>query len=212
MAHDNRFPHPAAALDPVLYAMRNQLVAAQHQAAAVIAEERRLRRWVEHHRHNAAQWEHRAALAVRAGDDELARAALQRKAACAQEADVMEAQWAQHRQGVQTLKAGLQALGQRIDEAQRQRNQLIARTMAAQARMTVARTVAQLDALCPTSTLSRMEDRVVQLEAEAEAAAGIGGWEDDLEAQFAALEAGRVDDDLAALKAKMGYGPRALPS
>ena len=212
MAHDNRFTHPAAALDPVLYAMRNQLVAAQHQASVVIAEERRLRRWVEHHRHNAAQWEHRAALAVRAGDDDLARAALQRKAACEQEAAVVQTQWDEHHRGVQTLKAGLNALGQRIADAQRQRNQLVARTAAAQARMAVAHTVAQLDALCPTSTLARMEDRVVQLEAQAEATADLGGWHDDLEARFAALEAGRVDDDLAALKAKMGYGPRMLPS
>jgi phage shock protein A len=50
-----------------------------------------------------------------------------------------------------------------------------------------------------------MSDRVTQIEAEAEATAEIGGAlpEANLEAQFRALAAGNVDDELTALKKRM---------
>ena len=59
----------------------------------------------------------------------------------------------------------------------------------------------------------RMEDKVLSLEAESEAAGELGGT--GLEEQFAALEAGSdVDDELAAMKAQIAGTPetQALPS
>jgi phage shock protein A len=48
----------------------------------------------------------------------------------------------------------------------------------------------------------RMEDKVMQLEAESETASELGGT--GIEQQFAALEAGSgVDDELAAMKAQL---------
>lgn len=212
MGYRNRiaYQHPAAALDPVLVGLKTQLTHAQHQAATAIADERRLRQWVDYHDNNAAGWEQRAMLAVRAGDDGLARAALERKAACKDEADAYRAHWQSQKQGVDALKAGLRALSDRIDAAHRERNSLVARTAAAQARMAVAHTLAQLDAMSPHSTLNRIEERVIQLEAQAEAAGELYGGDDSLEAQFRALETVAVDDQLAQLKAKMGHGPLSL--
>ncbi|MEM6994571.1 MAG: PspA/IM30 family protein [Myxococcota bacterium] len=208
-----RVHEPAAALDPVLGAMQTQLAQAQRQTAVAIADERRLRQWVEHCSGHASGWEQRAMLAVRAGDEGLARQALQRKAQWDDQARAYRAQWQDQKQSVDQLRAGLAALADRIAGAQRQRNALIARTVAAQARMSVAHTLAQMDSANPWSTLSQMEDRVVQMEAHAEAASELHlGMDDSLEAQFAALEASTVDDELAALKASMGLGPRALPS
>jgi phage shock protein A len=67
----------------------------------------------------------------------------------------------------------------------------------------------------PWAPLERMEDRVMQLEAEVDAVAEIGGSVDlSLEAQFAALEARtRVDEELEALKRRLApqRPRRALP-
>jgi phage shock protein A len=50
-----------------------------------------------------------------------------------------------------------------------------------------------------------MEEKVLQMEARSNAAGELAGA--DLESQFKVLEAGNVDDDLAALKASMQLGP-----
>ncbi|MBL4688899.1 MAG: PspA/IM30 family protein [Nannocystaceae bacterium] len=211
--HAVRIEEPAAALDPLLVAMQQQMMQAQRQAAVSIADQRRLRQWVEHWMAHATSWERRAVLAVRAGDDELARQALHRKTQCDEEAASYKSQWEDQTRGVESLRTGLTALSQQISQAHRQRNALIARTVAAQARLSIANTLAQLDSASPWGTLQHMEDRVVQLESEAEAAADLNSYGDSsLEARFAALEAGSVDDDLASLKASMGLGPRALSS
>jgi phage shock protein A len=78
--------------------------------------------------------------------------------------------------------------------------------------------LSHLDGLSPWSTLERMEQRVEQIEASAEAASEIGDLHHgaSLEAQFRALAASSVDDELAALKRRMALeAPRerkALPA
>jgi phage shock protein A len=61
-----------------------------------------------------------------------------------------------------------------------------------------------------------MEHSVSQIEAEAEATLELGGgMEPSLEAQFRALEAGSVDDELAELKQRVAleaHRPKALAS
>ena len=58
------------------------------------------------------------------------------------------------------------------------------------------------------NTFDRMEQKVGDMEARADAAAEMADFErDPLEDEFAALEKNdNVDDDLAALKAKLGNG------
>jgi phage shock protein A len=55
----------------------------------------------------------------------------------------------------------------------------------------------------------RMEDKVLQLEARSEAIAELAG--DNLESQFASLEAGNVDEDLMRLKAELDGQKVPLP-
>jgi phage shock protein A len=63
------------------------------------------------------------------------------------------------------------------------------------------------------SAFEKMEEKVIQLEAQSEVIAELGSTE--LEKKFAALEGGKeIDAELAALKAKMltGTEPAKLPS
>jgi phage shock protein A len=207
---------PARTLDRIIYEMRFQLVEAKKQVAVAIADEHRLRREVERQAAETTAWERRAMMAVRAGDDGLARAALLRKTEHDELQKTYEAQWAEQKRAVDTLRHALHALDHRIADASRQRNMLLARLSRANAQRTIAMTLSNMNGYSPWSPLERMEDRVTQLEAEVDAAADIyGGTDVSLEAQFAALEArSRVDDELEALKRRLdGERPKkALPA
>ena len=62
------------------------------------------------------------------------------------------------------------------------------------------------------AAFERMEEKVVQLEAQSEAIAELNVG-DPIEQQFKALESGNVDDELAALRAQLisGNAPKTLP-
>ncbi len=207
---------PARALDRIIYEMRLQLVEAKKQVCVAIADERTLRRHADRYVTEAAHWERRAMTAVRAGADDLARAALVRKGEQEELAAGYEAQWQEQKRAVDTLRTALRALDQRICDAARQRTLLVARLSRAQAQHMIAATLSNMNGYAPWTPLERMEERVMQLEADVDAASEIyGGADLSLEAQFAALERGsRVDDDLAALKRRIeAERPRkALPA
>ena len=70
---------PIKMLDQAVIEMANQLIEAKKQVAVSIADEKRLAKQAEAEAAKAAEWERRAMMAVRAGDDNLAMEALQRK-------------------------------------------------------------------------------------------------------------------------------------
>jgi phage shock protein A len=213
----NRAEDPEKMLNQVLVDMKGQLVEAKKQVAIAIADEKRIKKQYEQELAKAADWEKKAMLAVRAGNDDLARAALARKAEHDELAATLREQWEAQKQSVEQLKEALRSLDAKIEEAKRKRNILVSRQKRAQAQATINRTLSQLNSSDSyDSTFARMDERVTQLEAEAEATAELGALpEASLETQFKALEAGSsVDSELEALKQKMalaaGGGPKAI--
>ena len=201
----NKAEDPEKMLNQVLVDMKAQLVEAKKQVAVAIADEKRLKKQYEQEAAKAAEWERKAMLAVKAGDDGLARAALQRKAEHDEVSETLRQQWEAQKQSVEQLKGALRGLDSKIEEAKRKRNILVSRQKRAEAQRTINETLSNINSTSAFDTFERMSDRVTQLEAEAEAASELGGAlpEATLESQFKALEAGSVDDELDALKKKM---------
>lgn len=201
----NRAEDPEKMLNQVLVDMKTQLVEAKKQVAVAIADEKRLKKQYEQEVAHAEEWERKAMLAVRAGNDELAKAALKRKSDHANVAESLRGQWDAQKQSVSQLKDALRGLDNKIEEAKRKRNILVSRQKRAEAQQTINETLAGLNSSGAFATFDRMAERVTQLEAEAEATAELstGLPESSLESQFKALEAGDVDDELESLKQKM---------
>lgn len=201
----NKAEDPEKMLNQVLVDMKTQLVEAKKQVAVAIADEKRLKKQYEMEAAKALEWEKKAMLAIKAGDDNLARAALQRKGEHEEVAETLRQQWEAQKASVEQLKSALRGLDAKIEEAKRKRNILVSRQKRAEAQRTINETLTNINSTSAFDTFERMSDRVTQIEAEAEATAEIGGAlpEASLESQFKALAASSVDDELAALKKKM---------
>src|SRR6187399_2508802 len=91
---------PEKMLNQVVIDMSNQLLEAKKQVAASIADEKRLAKQVEQETANATEWERRAMLAVRSGDDALAKEALSRKKEHQTLAEQFQDQWSKQKQAV----------------------------------------------------------------------------------------------------------------
>mgnify|MGYP000911744799 CR=1 FL=1 len=201
----NRAEDPEKMLNQVLVDMKQQLIEAKKQVAIAIADEKRIKKQWEQEAAKAAEWEKKAMLALKAGDETLARAALARKADHDEVANQLKDQWEAQKNSVEQLKGALRGLDSKIEEAKRKRNLLVSRQKRAEAQRTINETLSSINSTSAFDTFDRMSDRVTQLEAEAEATSEIGGalQEGSLESQFKALEASSVDDQLEALKRKM---------
>jgi phage shock protein A len=202
---------PQKMLNQIVVDMQNQLVEAKKQVAVSIADQKRLEKQRDEQSELGKEWERKAMLAVRAGDDTLAKEALRRKAEHDNQLGEFTKQSDLQKQAVDKLKDQLRTLNDKIEEAKRKKNILIARQKRAEAQKAIQDTMRGLSDTSAFDTFERMSQRVDQIEAEAEASTELGGElaGDTLQAKFKALESGGAGGDmaLAELKAKMGLGP-----
>lgn len=205
-----RAEDPEKMLNQMLIDMGEQLVNAKRQVAVAIADEKRLLKQYEQAREHALDWEKKAMLAVKAGDDSLARQALERQADYAKQAGVFEQNWRSQKDSVEKLKKALQGLSNKIEDAKRKKNMLVARAKRAEAQKSITDTMSGLNDSSAFDTLNRMEEKIDSMEAEASAATELADEivTDELSAKFEKLEISTSDDALSALKARMGM---ALP-
>ena len=206
----NRSEDPEKMLNQVVIDMTTQLGEAKQQVAASIADEKRLMKLAEQEKLNAAEWERRAMLAVRAGDDGLAKEALGRKKEHETLATSYEDQWQKQKAAVDQLKLALRALNNKIEEAKRKKGLLIARKKRAEAQKAIQETLGGLKNASAFEAFDRMAGKIDQIEAEAEAGAELAEeyTGDVLAHKFGQLEASHgADEDLTALKRKMGVLP-----
>jgi phage shock protein A len=196
-------------LNQVLLEMQQQLVEAKKAVAVAIADEKRLQKQYNAELDKAKEWERKAMLAVRAGDDQLARQALVRKQEHENISGQFQQQWIAQKAAVDKLKDALRLLANKIEEAKRKKNILVARKKRAEAQRQIASTMQGLGDTSAFDTFDRMAEKINLLEAEAEAGAELAGEisGDTLESRFLQLESGghgTEDDALSELKAKMG--------
>jgi phage shock protein A len=206
----SRSEDPEKMLNQVVLDMSNQLTEAKKQVAASIADEKRLAKQFEQETANGAEWERRAMMALRAGNEELAKEALARKKEHDALATSFKDQWAKQKAAVDQLKRALRMLNDKIEEAKRKKNVLVARKKRAEAQKAIQETMSGLKDQSAFETFDRMANKIDQMEAEAEAGAELQEeyTGDTLATQFANLEkSSGQDDDLLALKRKMGLAP-----
>ena len=118
---------PEKMLNQIIVDMRSQLAKAKQQVAASIADERRLHDQVDTEYKQVQDWEKRAMLAVQEGRDDMAKQALIRHNEHMSHAQQLEATWHSHKSETEKLKNALRDLNDKIEEAKRKKNLLLAR-------------------------------------------------------------------------------------
>lgn len=152
-------------------------------------------------------------LAVQENHDDLAKQALVRQSEHVQHAQQLETTWQAHRLETEKLKNSLRDLNDKIEEAKRKKNLLVARQRRAQAQKRITETMSSLSEKSAFEAFARMEERIEQsermLKATTEIDEEVTG--DRLQSQFRQLERGAgsatVDARLLELKQKMGVLP-----
>src|SRR5688500_223351 len=214
----SRSEDPEKMLNQIITDMRSQLVKAKQQVASAIADEKRLRDQVDIEGKQAQDWEKRAMLAIQEGRDDLAKQALVRHGEHVAHAESLQTTWESHRMETEKLKNSLRDLNDKIEEAKRKKNLLVARQRRAQAQKRIAETMSSLSEKSAFEAFSRMEERIISSEKQIQASTEIDEEfsGDRLANDFKRLEksstSASVDNQLLALKQKLGMLPASSAS
>ncbi|HZG39728.1 MAG TPA: PspA/IM30 family protein [Nodosilinea sp.] len=204
---------PEKVLEQAMTDMQSNLIQLRQAVAQAIATQKRTERQSTQAKSTAQEWYNRAELAMQKGEEELARQALTRRQTYLQSAQAMDAQLHQQRDVVTSLKDNMRRLEAKIADARTKKDLYIARARSAEASQRIQEMLGQTGTGGSIAAFERMEERVMELEAQSEALEELSG--DPLERQFAALEGGSttVDSELEAMKNRLGQGkpPGSLP-
>ena len=206
---------PEKMLDQILVDMRNQLTKAKQQVASAIADEKKLKDQAEAEFKAAADWESKAMLALKENREDLARQALVRQGEHQSHGEQLHATWAAQQAETEKLKNSLRDLNDKIEEAKRKKNLLLARQRRAQAQQQIAETMSGMSENSAFDAFARMEAKIDTNERMIKASAEINEEfsGDRLASDFKQLEkaagSASAEDKLLALKQKMGLLPGA---
>ncbi|HEY9823775.1 MAG TPA: PspA/IM30 family protein [Candidatus Sericytochromatia bacterium] len=193
---------PEKILEQAVEDMQQDLIQLRQAVAQAIATQKRTERQASQAQSTADEWYNRAQLALSKGDENLAREALTRRKTYQETAQAMEAQLSQQSGVVTKLKENMRTLESKISEAKTKKDLYIARARSAQASQKIQEMLGNVSTGSAMGAFERMEEKVMQLEAQSEALEELGS--NELEKKFAALEGGGdIDSELAALKASM---------
>jgi phage shock protein A len=207
--------NPEKILDQALRDMQDNFIKMKEAVATAIAQQRRAQTQLANNQREAQQWQERAELALKKGEEDLARQALMRKKGLTDTSNSLQSQLDSQTVQVDALKKNLIMLESKIAEAKAKKDMLKVRSQAARANEQLQSSMNGMSNSSAMAAFERMEEKVIAMESRSQAAAEIAGA--NLEAQFVTLAGSDVDYELEALKQQVlggsaGATQQSLPS
>ncbi len=205
----DRAEDPEKMVKQMIIEMEEAIQKAASTLAQAMANERGLDKQRDAAFLKAGEWQRKAELALKAGDENLARQALNNKIAADNQVRQFDGLLEQSRATTGNLKRQLDELKIKLDEARMKESTLIARSRAADSQKEFAQAMGGFSTTGVFAKFDKMEEKIVKKEAEAEALAQVGGVTLGSTGSdpFARLEAdSALDAEMAALKAKLASG------
>ncbi|MCO6466890.1 MAG: PspA/IM30 family protein [Bradyrhizobiaceae bacterium] len=198
---------PEKMLKQMVLEMEESVNKATLAVANAIANEKSLQRKLQKQKELAGDWQQKAMQALQAGREDLAKAALEKKAIAEKNIADLEPIHTQAAATSVNMRQQLDALKNKLEEARSRQSTLIARSQAAKAQKQIAQSFSGVgsDAF---SKFDKYEGKIEKLESEAEAFEQLAGENTSLEQEFKQLSTSTtVDAELLALKQQMGLLP-----
>ena len=203
--------HPERMLHQLIVDMEDELAAIRRSVAEAIADEIQLRKRAERARDDEQVWSERAEAALRRGDEDAARSALDQKLLADERATSLEDEHRKQKEQTAKLQTSVADLEGKIRQARQKRTLLVARLTRAEAGRRINATLERVESRSAFVQFQRMEDRVERAEALNEACDRLEGRDPDaaeLERKFAEDERReKLRREFEELKARLGEKP-----
>ena len=204
---------PELMLEQAIRDKEEQIRLAKKAVQECIATERKSKAILNKEIADQATWEHKAEIALKAGNEELATKALLRASEHETKAAAFQPQWEEQRNSVDALKVDLHKMDDQLADYKRNKTFIIAQSKAADVKKDIYEAKAKISKSSNNADdlMARLKAKAEKSSLEADAAKEMadefeGG--DSLEKEFEDLDGTQagsaVAEKLAAMKAKMG--------
>ncbi|MCY4356676.1 MAG: phage shock protein PspA [Gammaproteobacteria bacterium] len=193
--------NPEKMIRMVIQEMEETLVEVRSGTAKVIAEKKTLSRRAEKLKHQAADWESKAELALSKGREDLAKAALLEKSNINASVEITEKDLGKLDETLDKLSVEIEQLQAKLNDARARQKTIIMRTRATQSRVDVNRHLHSYTIDNAMDKFEYYEKKIDQMEGQMDSAhieqRGLRSEFDELEKEES------IDKELEALKSKL---------
>jgi len=191
---------PIKMTDQYIRDMTEDLEDAEKAVAAQIAIEKKFKQLYEEQESLVTKRTQQAHTAAQAGNVDLARRALEEKKAAEAKLVEYKASFDQNKASADNLRGKLEEMRKQLTQMKNKRETLVARYNAAKAQTEINKAMSGFSSDSASAGLKRMEEKMLQAEAQAEASNEMSSGNKSLDDEFEKLNKDQaVEDELAAL-------------
>lgn len=185
----------------IIQEMEDTLVEVRSASAKTLATKKEISAQITKLRAESDEWQAKAELAISKDREDLARAALQEKKKCAEQADALEKELGVVEEQISKLQGEVAQLQDKLADAKARQKAILLRQKTVSSRLEVKRNLDSGKVDAAMGRFEQYERKIDDLESQVEAY-DLG--KKSLADEFAELESDeKIDDELAALKKKM---------
>jgi phage shock protein A len=195
---------PVKMLDQFMRDMEADIREAEAAVAKQIANEKMLKKKADDAEALVNKRQEQAIKALEAGNEDLARRALEDKKLQSKQAETLMESYTRAKNDADVLREKLDEMKSEYHEMKLKKDTLKARAESAKTRTKMNRVMSGIGGDDSRKGFERMEEKVMRYEAEAETSEDLSTKSRSLDDEFAALDKNGVDDELSALKKQLG--------
>ncbi len=191
---------PVKMIDQYLRDMMEDLEDAEKAVVAQIAIEKKFKQLYEEQEQLMKKRDQQAHIAAKAQNAELARKAIEGKKAAEQKMNEYKTSYEQNKIITEKLRDKLDAMRKQVNELKNKRDTLVARAQTAKAQQEINKMMSGIDSSSAMAGLKRMEEKVMSMEAQAEASDEVYQQEISLDEEIQRLNREKeIEEELAEL-------------
>jgi len=195
---------PEKMVKQIIIDMEEQLQNAVQGLGSVMASERQMRKQLEEAQAQSKLWEDRAKSALRSSNEELAKQAIDNKLKADESVKQYQKMHTDISSQLNILREQVEILKEKLNEARTRQSMLMARDTVADARKEVSSAIGDLDSSGAFAKMDKMERKIAEKEAQADAEYEISGLNAEQNDPFANIEKEKAaEDEMARLKEEL---------
>ena len=196
--------NPEKMVKQIIIDMEDQLRKATQGLGTAMGSLNQVKNQLANAQAQSAQWESKARACLEQGNEELAKQALENKV----KQDKMVAQYqemcASMEKQVNDIKSQVDTLKQKLEEARSKQAMLVARSQMADAKSQMSKTLGNMDSKSAFAKMDKMEKKIEQKEAQADAFSEVSGVQESESDPFAQMDKeNSINAELERLKKEM---------
>lgn len=195
---------PEKMVKQIIIDMEDQLRKATQSLGTAMGSLNQVKKQLDNAKEQSNEWQNKAKACLEQGNEELAKKALENKvnqdkmvAQYQEMTTTMEAQ-------VNEIKSQIDTLKQKLEEARSKKAMLVARSQMADAKTQMAKTLGNMDSKSAFAKMDKMEQKIAEKEAEADAFSEVSGVQESENDPFAQMDKeNSINAELEKLKKEM---------